>query len=611
MKRVLVAAVSLLLCLIVLISASFAWFSISRAPEISGIETNIGANGALEIALLTDETLKDPSLIRSKVGSSMADQEKTEANLYWGNILDLSDDSYGLERISLLPAKLGVFIGEENTGCVGSNLLCFANYGADGRVERQNMDSVSATYSEEGFIFDSNEQHYGVRGIGTIANTSPQQAALTMARSMVSAHKNNALAEAKAAWAKNGEGIIDICKRHFCLAEETFSQEDVQLLRDAAVKMKKALDYTDLALRQGIIGYAASFTADDEAFRKIRSTVENTAIPLSAVSSVLPESIPSSFSNWITKNDTKRAELQQVIRFCDAVRETCSWEQLLEVLNVLLDVQKAHLGQHVMASAAAYEHMGVDNILTISPESGAFADVSAFCGNYRVLFAYGEDDSVEVVTAYAGDPHLEWIARKLEGITLQGTEDGPLQAPLQEIYGYAIDVAFRCNEESDLLLQTAAAQRLASESDTLQHMGGGSHMRFTSENLDEEQMLMLIDAIRIGFVDGESNLAAVAKAGSLDYTFQDGEISAPVWLYEFEVSDSGNIILGERREEGSAISLLLDDTPMTMTVVVWLDGDYVFNSHAAISGQSMSGALNLQFASSAELDSADITVEAS
>ena len=67
--------------------------------------------------------------------------------------------------------------------------------------------------------------------------------------------------------------------------------------------------------------------------------------------------------------------------------------------------------------------------------------------------------------------------------------------------------------------------------------------------------------------------------------------------------------MGERRTEDNTIAILLNDTPMVMTVVVWLDGDNIYNSNAAISNMSMTAVLNLQFASSAELDPADISVD--
>ena len=64
------AATALFLCLSLLVSATFAWLVLSRAPEIAGIDTNVGANGGLEIALLFPSTFQDPSLITTKIGDS-------------------------------------------------------------------------------------------------------------------------------------------------------------------------------------------------------------------------------------------------------------------------------------------------------------------------------------------------------------------------------------------------------------------------------------------------------------------------------------------------------------------------------------------------------------
>ena len=56
-KTVYIAAVLLVLCLILLVSASYAWFSMSRAPEVNGIDTNIASNGSLEIAFAEKNTI--------------------------------------------------------------------------------------------------------------------------------------------------------------------------------------------------------------------------------------------------------------------------------------------------------------------------------------------------------------------------------------------------------------------------------------------------------------------------------------------------------------------------------------------------------------------------
>ena len=57
LKRKLMAATSMLLISAVLLAVtSYAWLVMSTAPEVTGITTNVAANGSLEIALLTTET---------------------------------------------------------------------------------------------------------------------------------------------------------------------------------------------------------------------------------------------------------------------------------------------------------------------------------------------------------------------------------------------------------------------------------------------------------------------------------------------------------------------------------------------------------------------------
>lgn len=608
-RKITVAAVSLILCFAVLISSSYAWLSISRSPEITGMSTNIGSNGSLEIALTSAETFEDPSKIRNGIGDSSVVQEKTVSNLAWGNVIDLNDESYGLEQIAFRPAKLNVFVGEDEKKIVNSNLLGFVDYGYDGRIERQNMDSVSSVYSEEGFIFNSESQSHGVRGIGTISNISSQQAALTASRSFVVSYKSSALAETKAALDSNGESIIHILQRRYYFFEDTFTAEDVKVLQNTATRMKKALDYVDLALRQGIIGYASSLIEDEETFKTLRSTVENTSIPLSMLVSSIPGGLPSGFSDWVTKTDEKRFELQKAIVTCNALATRgATSEQLSAIIGAIIDPGKVYLGNHKLSSADAFENIGTDNVLTFAPGSGVFADIADFCGNYNILFTYEENSGIEAFSSSVKEPHLEWISEKLEEIEPAGMENGPTSAKIEDIYGFAMDIAFRCNQESNLLLQTEAALRYGKETETGENMGSGSFMSFSSEQLNEEQILQLADAIRIGFIDNQNNLVAVAKLGTSNYIFNEGTFSAPIWLYEYELSENGSLIMGERRKEDGIITGLTNDVPIIITAVVWLDGDNIYNSNAAISNQSMTGTLNLQFASSAELNPANIAV---
>ncbi|MBQ7873777.1 MAG: hypothetical protein IJ306_01250 [Oscillospiraceae bacterium] len=126
-ERVLAVALLLVVSISMLTSASFAWLTISRRPEVTAVSTNVAANGNLEIALATSN--EEPA--ESKVGDSSAakDQSVTAANITWGNLINLSDDSYGLENLTLQPAQL-------NTAALLTSPLYGAVYTSDGRVER-------------------------------------------------------------------------------------------------------------------------------------------------------------------------------------------------------------------------------------------------------------------------------------------------------------------------------------------------------------------------------------------------------------------------------------------------------------------------------------------
>ena len=82
--------------------ATYAWITLSASPSVEGMSVNIGANGGLEIALLSDATYRNTDLILTSVGDSSEIRAVEEANLSWGNLLDLSPEAYGLNHIRLL-----------------------------------------------------------------------------------------------------------------------------------------------------------------------------------------------------------------------------------------------------------------------------------------------------------------------------------------------------------------------------------------------------------------------------------------------------------------------------------------------------------------------------
>ena len=137
-KAKLMAATSLLLVSAILLSlTTYAWFILSTAPEVTEMQTTAGANGSLEIALQSGDTVSD---IKNRVGDSSAVGTLKDANSTWGNVVDLSGDTYGLQGLSLLPARLNI----DASGNVSkSSPLKMPLFGQDGRIsELTNLNSM-------------------------------------------------------------------------------------------------------------------------------------------------------------------------------------------------------------------------------------------------------------------------------------------------------------------------------------------------------------------------------------------------------------------------------------------------------------------------------------
>ena len=151
----LMAATSLLLVSAILLSlTTYAWFILSTAPEVTEMQTTAGANGSLEIALQRGDTAV--SEIKNRVGDSSAVSSLKEANSTWGNVVDLSGNTYGLQGLSLLPARLNI----DASGNVSkSSPLKMPLFGQDGRIsELANLNSMR--YNDEtGKYVDGQDKH--------------------------------------------------------------------------------------------------------------------------------------------------------------------------------------------------------------------------------------------------------------------------------------------------------------------------------------------------------------------------------------------------------------------------------------------------------------------
>jgi hypothetical protein len=160
------ATCMLLVAVIMVVSSTYAWFTLSTAPEVTGITTAVGANGALEMALFTGDTN-----IKTSSGAILSGED---INTYWGNLVDLSDASYGLQHIVLYPSVLNAGDGNAlNT----TNFLLTPTYGADGRVSALEAKAVTGMYdaTAKGFLAITQDGDYGVRALGIASGMTPRQ----------------------------------------------------------------------------------------------------------------------------------------------------------------------------------------------------------------------------------------------------------------------------------------------------------------------------------------------------------------------------------------------------------------------------------------------------
>lgn len=154
-KAKLMAATSLLLVSAILLSlTTYAWFILSTAPEVTEMQTTAGANGSLEIALQSGDTVSD---IKNRVGDSSAVSSLKEANSTWGNVVDLSGNIYGLQGLSLLPARLNM---KANGTVSKSSPLKMPLFGQDGRIsELANLNSMRYDDTVKNYVAGQQNDH--------------------------------------------------------------------------------------------------------------------------------------------------------------------------------------------------------------------------------------------------------------------------------------------------------------------------------------------------------------------------------------------------------------------------------------------------------------------
>ncbi len=618
LKQKLMAALSMLIVAGVLLSTvTFAWLVMSIAPEVRGISTNVGANGSLEIALLNSQTKLDLSKIPSGVAGASLANGRAEANYTWGNLLDVGSADFGLDGIMLMPSRLNV--SENGEGhIVNSGILSVPTYGYDGRITELTNNTISTVYTKDtGFMYTYGQQSYGVRAIGTSNTITVQGSALAMAKSNVSVGQSTANSIANSTWARNGASMLQILIDHALDANKVYKDIELGTIKAMIADLQSSASYIETALRNGLVAFGASAIENADDITTFNNKVMDTTKSLSEIVAEINTtvSVPSEFNSWVTKLSNLQNDLSQAETECNMLTgDSYAWADMKKPLGYIIKVEKTYIDDtpydEIDSSFANTMMNASEFTITLAPSSGAFVDIADFAGNVNTTFT-ALNKAVTVKTETLVSPtYLSALYTAVESLEAAGGETAGSSVEMTSTFGYAIDMAFRCNARgvSKLLLQTDPAERVYDDNNSGSTMGGGSYMEFSSEDetLDIAQRIRLMDAIRVGFMDDQGNLLGVAKLNTSNRVITDGVVKAPLYLYNYSfstaVENKGALIMDERQKENNELISLDQNVAKAITAFVWLDGDIVDNTMVSATAESsLNGVLNLQFATDANL----------
>ena len=507
-KKLMGAICMLLVASIMVVSSTYAWFTLSTAPEITGISTSVGANGNLEMALLNTATYGDTSLIKSAVGDSKdtAGKSAVTANVTWGNLVDLSDKSYGMTNITLMPAQLNV-----NDGRLGASPLATAQYGADGRVTEVSGTTVSATYDGTSFKYVQDHQDYGVRAVGESSAITPRQIAFNAAKSgylsaVAAAH--DATVSAVNSNQNEFAGIaINVLGGD--TSSRTYTVKQMQAMKAIAQGMKKDFSALTVALRNAIIAQAAASAAvNDEVFTALNTALASISSPtvLQTGLTNLPEGAPdvSTIKAMVDEIATADTNLDVAISLLDGKISDGAVVEEAAISDAITKI----LGNGIT-------HTSIKN----DPGDPLPSEVYLTGGALGILAKYNGTFALStfMVNTYAGYGNLNDTGKKWEntkagladltaGIKVLKTNTaGATDTNITDFYGYIMDMAFRTNAAtSNLQLQTAGINRIYQDGDVTGDALQGAGSTVTMSNaagLTADQSAKLLSAVRVVFFD--------------------------------------------------------------------------------------------------------------
>lgn len=665
LRNKLIAAISMLLVSsIMMVSSTYAWFTLSTAPEVKGISTSVGANGNLEIALLN--STGDLNQIKSNAGDSA--KKLNEKNLTWGNLLDLSynaengNNFYGLDKIQLMPARLDA---SETDGVLKltslTSMLKIPTYGTDGRVDDVNVltyNSADYDSTKEMFKYAETNATYGVRAIGVSGDLSAQQVGLNNAKNDYNLHMQEAQKAIRDTLRDNMQKLADAVIGVLTKGDAGVTENQKDAIQQMITASNTALEKIDAAYGDVLKACAASQVANASDYETLQGLLKNMttytqikeelAKPPYNVTS-LPDKLESAYTDWETQKGN-----------VTAAQTALGENRYKDALYALIDVENTKVGGYKVAKPAKdpdatvkpedykdtlwepknnewkldlIKAAGLANGTTIEllDNSGVFAYVGAVAGTYSA------SNTIDLNIQYGTPPDTMDVSRKGVSFTIttnsvtadtkaSGTLAGLNAASatgatkyITDTYGYVVDLAFRTNAaDSKLRLSSDGIQRIYNGEEgsvNTETLGAGSTMTFknaTGSTLDNNAIAKLMGTIRVVFFNPEdstiygiaamNDITEVTVAATPEGAAATTEMQGKLELMTPTFTAGKLTLTAKTAAEGANdLMALTQNTAAKMSVLVYLDGDEVDNSMVANAAKSIEGKLNLQFTSSAEL----------
>lgn len=595
-KKLMGAICMLLVASIMVVSSTYAWFTLSTAPEITGISTSVGANGNLEMALLPTDG--DLAKITSAVGDSKdtAGKSAVTANVTWGNLVDLSDASYGASNFVLNPARLNI----DGEGKVDkTSILMTAKYGTDGRVTELAANTVDGTYDAAKTSFIAGNK--GVRGIGVAAAMSDAQLAMRNAIAQVAMNVSSAKTTIQNSLTTNGSALATLAINYATTEGYSATTADVDALNAMIDTLNAAKTSLGKAIQYAMM--AESLSKDANA----KTTVDEYDLNNANAYDTTISAAKTAYDGIVIPETATTENAKSVMNALIGPDATVS--------NVKLSEIKTEGNIDKIASAAMS-----GGVVVVPGDASPYTKTAVLTGNFTTAITVAEVNyggvkltnvKATMKTNATGNV-MAPVAAYIAGLTAKEDTTGANESAnkITDLYGYAVDLAFRTNASgSKLQLQAEGAQRIYSDSNEASTLGNGSYMEFTKGDLTADQFTKLMGAVRIVFVDSTNAIVAGAKLDVPTIENDATKVKAPLKMVTVNVSkENKSVEFTDTAVANNAITTLEQGTAMQLTVITYLDGDVVDNSMvSATSARSMTGSMNLQFASSATLVPMDYT----